>query len=130
MKFKIKKDLFLKKSTWVVLGIFAITLVNIPRFKTQATGTKDSLNFEPDTLKILEIVPGDAYSLLNGNDVAETELKGQKIQVTHMNMSKFISTVDDITGEYDVVALTNEKSNNMAADGKCKKYIFVFGINK
>lgn len=117
MKFKIKKDLFLKKSTWVVLGIFAITLVNIPRFKTQATGTKDSLNFEPDTLKILEIVPGDAYSLLNGNDVAETELKGQKIQVTHMNMSKFISTVDDITGEYDVVALTNEKSNNMAADG-------------
>ena len=117
MKFKIKKDLFLKKSTWIVLGLFAVTLVNIPRFKTQATGTKDSLNFAPDTLKILEIVPGDAYSLANGSDT-ETEVNGMKVQVTHMNMSKYISMVDDITGEYDVVALTNQKSGNMATDGK------------
>jgi len=116
MKFKIKKDLFLKKSTWVVLGIFAITLVNIPRFKTQATGTKDSLNFEPDVIKVLEIAPGNEYSLTtskinpNENEYLEAST-GEKVKVTHINMSKFISMIDDITGEYDVVAITNEKSN-------------------
>lgn len=113
-KFKIKRDIFLKKSTWLVLGAFAVALINIPRFNTQAGKSLDSANFSPDTIKVLEIGPGNQFKLTNtGNNPNEIEeltdqTTNKKVQVTHMSMTKFISSVDDISGKYDVVALTNQ----------------------
>ena len=109
----IKREIFLKKSTWLVLGMFAVALIQIPRFTTQAGKSLDSANFTPEVLEILEVAPANQFKLSNsGSNPARVEnlstAKNKKVNVTHITMTEFISSVDDISGKYDVVAITNE----------------------
>ena len=100
----IKREIFLKKSTWLVLGMFAVALIQIPRFTTQAGKSLDSANFTPEVLEILEVAPANQFKLSNsGSNPARVEnlstAKNKKVNVTHITMTEFISSVDDISGQ-------------------------------
>lgn len=116
-KMKFKKDIFLKKSTWLVLALFAITAFNIPRFIAKAGATGDAFS-DSDKIKILEISAGNKFKLTNTqtNPPREEYLEtaaGVKTKVTHISMPEYISMVDDIAGKYDAVVITRQSSSTM-----------------
>lgn len=118
MKFKIKlkRKIFLKKTTWLVLALFAITMVYIPRLKASADTPPGTI--DADVLKILEIAPGDQYALqCTDNVVYQTGTNNVKYQVTHMDMSQYNSMVDDVVGLYDAIVISNNVGGaNMSTD--------------
>lgn len=119
MKFKIKlnRKIFLKKTTWFVLALFAITMVYIPKLKASAgssTGTIDA-----DVIKILEIAPGNSYDLTTSSTTNPTTVESYsngnvKLQVTHMDMAQYNSMIDDVAGLYDAVVISNNLTANSA----------------
>lgn len=117
MKFKrkLKRKIFLKKTTWFVLALFAITMVYIPKLKASADTPPGTI--DADVLKILEIAPGDQYALQCTDNVPLTTGTGKKYQVTHMDMSQYNSMVDDVAGLYDAIVISNNVGGaNMSTD--------------
>ena len=85
------KNLFSKKISWVMIFIILISICSIPSIITWAN------NDATKVIKILEIQPGNKYDL-------QTD-KSKGVEVTHMDMPTFISKVDEISGQYDIVYL-------------------------
>ena len=94
MKLKLfRKETWLKKSTWIVLSLFIVSIIgviSIPKF-SKAEG-------RVNTIRVLEIEPGNNFNLPNSQNVGST-----KVEVTKMNMPQYISMIDEINGKYDVV---------------------------
>lgn len=67
--------------------------------------TEDELQ-DPNKIYVLEIAPGDKFNLSEGDD---TSSDGTIIHVDRMDMPSYISKVDEITGKYDVVVISNKK---------------------
>lgn len=111
MKLKLfRKETWLKKSTWIVTGIFSVTVLGIaiPKFTTKA-----DVN---ETIKVLEIQPGDKTELKSG------KVNGIDVEVTHMSMPEYISTVDEINGKYDAVYIGRDNNGLDAYFDSEKKY--------
>lgn len=116
MKFKIKlkRKIFLKKTTWLVLALFGITMVYIPKLKASADSTGEY------SYKILEIAPGNSYDITNSSNkslapTVENWSDGTtNLQITHMDMAQYNSMVDDIAGIYDAVVISNNLTANSA----------------
>ena len=89
MKLKLfRKETWLKKSTWIITGIFSVALLGI----AIPTISKAN-NTTPGKLDVLEIQPGNKYVLSNNDS----------IDVTQMDMPTFISKAEELSGKYDVI---------------------------
>ena len=89
MKLKLfRKETWLKKSTWIITGVFSVGLLGI----AIPTISKAN-NTTPGKLDVLEIQPGNKY-VLSSND---------SIDVTQMDMPTFISKAEELSGKYDVI---------------------------
>lgn len=116
MKFKMKlrKDIFLKKSTWLVLALFAITIFSIPRFTAKAGNiSATGIPGDGEIFRVLEIAPGNQFVLADTSVNPVATSNGLKVKVTQMSMAEYISMVDDIEGEYDAVVISNKVSADM-----------------
>lgn len=110
-----KKNIFLKKSTWIVIAAFIVTLIAIPSFETKAEGRQVSYQ---TVFKILDIDPGaNAFTLDNDGNastnerVVTTTAKGRNVQITRISMAEYISMVDQIQGQYDAVVIGRKNTN-------------------
>lgn len=90
MKFGRTKDVFSRKLAWVIAIIFIISLGSIPAIRAFADKERST-----KIIKVLEIQPGNKFNLKTD------EANG--VYVTQMDMPTFISKVDEINGQYDVV---------------------------
>lgn len=119
-----KNKLFINKFSYIILIMFIFTLISIPRIETRAesntstnNGIKEEMNDLVNKVRILEIAPGNAFRLTNGSKinppaVEEMQIQGIGVIVTHLSMPEYISMVDEISGKYDIVVITNDNSNN------------------
>lgn len=89
------RNLLFRKSIWIILIVFISSLITIPSFISKADTAK---------LKALEVNPGDKFELSSNADM----------DVTHMTMAKFISMVDELNGQYDVIII-NRKNDGLNA---------------
>jgi hypothetical protein len=110
-----KKNIFLKKSTWLVIVAFIVTLIAIPSFETKAEGRQVSYQ---NVFKILNIDPGaNAFTLDNDGNastnerVVTTTAAGRNVQITRISMAEYISMVDQIQGQYDAVVIGRNNTN-------------------
>lgn len=111
MKLKLfRKETWLKKSTWIITGVFSVTLLGI----AIPTISKAN-NTTPGKLDVLEIQPGNKY-VLSDND---------SIDVTQMDMPTFISKAEELSGKYDVIYIgrnNNGLSSKWSTDTQYRDY--------
>lgn len=111
MKLKLfRKETWLKKSTWIITGVFSVALLGI----AIPTISKAN-NTTPGKLDVLEIQPGNKY-VLSSND---------SIDVTQMDMPTFISKVEELSGKYDVIYIgrnNNQLSAKWSTDTQYRDY--------
>ena len=126
-KINLKKDI-LKKISFLIAGVLILSLFLIPKFSIKAD---DNISTDVVSIKILEIEPGDLFYLtfsggtsINPNvhsdydyskktpqipilEESMVEVNGSKINVfiNHITMPEFISKIDEIDGEYDVIVI-------------------------
>jgi hypothetical protein len=107
-----KKNI-IKKTALVFAIIFIISgIVLGTRFITRASVNRT-------TISILEIEPGDSFTLTKNNAKSGTEsipITNSTIttaSVTHITMPEYISKVDQVNGKYDVVVIGNNTSSSV-----------------
>lgn len=122
-KIKNMKNIFMKL-VWMFIVLFCCTLIAIPKMNA---GAVTQLVDENKTIKILEVEPGDIFKLtqtggksidpgtydddkivIPQNEKINGKVNGSNVQITHITMPEFISMVDEINGEYDVVVIGRE----------------------
>lgn len=106
IKLKNKKHI-MKISAFAVLLVFVSALLfNMNVVDTKAQDMKEiSIN---NKVKVLEVGPGN-YSRLSNSGIGTTT--DGDYEITYMSMPEFISKVDDISGLYDVIAITNNNTS-------------------
>lgn len=113
-----------KIALFIIFVIFC-TLLYMPNKNIKAD---DNIITYDDKIKILEIEPGNQY-LLGGastddKPITTNSTDGHSVSITRMPMTKFISMVDEISGQYDVVVIGRENGytwqdgQNVWQDGK------------
>lgn len=116
IKFHNKKVVFKIIATISLITIFFGFLFNIDKFSSNASAY--TVEYE-DVIKILEVGPGNVFRLgENKLGTSTGEYNNKKYEITHMSMPQFISMVDDLSGSYDIIAITNEtvKKDNTAVN--------------
>lgn len=105
MNFKVKRNKIIKRLIFVAVIICISTLAGYSQKKASAEEGKVT-NYD-DAISILEIEPGNVFNLQEGtiDNVSGVDLNGKKVKVTHINMPEFISKVDEINGQYDIVVI-------------------------
>lgn len=116
---KNKRAMFFRKSTWLLIVIFIATLITIPSFNT--TVVKADIRTieteDPNVIKVLNIDPGAANTTLTcgPQTVSIKDANGDSItkqaNVTCMDMSEFISKVDEVRGQFDIVVVGRNKTD-------------------
>lgn len=81
-------------------------LVPVSMGNTIATPTTPSL-------KVLEVQPGTRYQLSS----SYTNIANYNVQVTQMPMSQFVSTVEGLNGQYDIIVIGNNSYNESLTGG-------------
>ena len=120
-----KKNILMKRSTWLIIVIFVSTLITIPCFTTK---TEARVVEYTDSFKILEIEPGANKFVLGQSSTSriyEDTVNGRKVIVTRISMAEFISMVDSIKGQYDAVVVgraNNGLSMNFAVNTPYRDY--------
>ncbi|MCI5727665.1 MAG: DUF5057 domain-containing protein, partial [Clostridium sp.] len=99
------KNIFIRKSTWILVAIFIVGIITIPSFISKAGSGSRSVDYANE-IRVLEIEPGNKFLFTAGKQ----KVNGQNVNVTQMSMPEFISTVDQLTGKYDAVVIAREKS--------------------
>lgn len=99
------KNIFIRKSTWILVAIFIVGIITIPSFISKAGSGSRSVDYA-DEIRVLEIEPGNKFLFTAGKQT----VNGQDVDVTQMSMPEFISTVDQLTGKYDAVVIARENS--------------------
>ncbi|MBU5488059.1 DUF5057 domain-containing protein [Clostridium sp. MSJ-8] len=104
------------KVTWIVIIAVIATLITIPNIRTKADVIKN-------TVKLLEVEPGDKFQLQSGT------YENIKVEVSHIDMPTFVSMVDELSGQYDIICIGNCKNgkdgatlNTMWGDTKDFRY--------
>lgn len=104
----------------LVISALLISLITIPKFNSKADVSTSSNNKR--ILKILEIEPSGEDNLFR---LYDSTIGSLKVEVTKMDMSKFISMVDEIEGKYDIVYIGNncsELSGHWTVRSRYRKY--------
>ena len=120
-----KKNIFMRRSTWLIIVIFISTLITMPFFTTK---TEARVVPYPDIFKILEIEPGANKFVLGRGSTSRTYVEtvnGINVQVTRISMAEFISMVDEIKGQYNAVVVGRAKdglSMNFAVNTPYRDY--------
>ena len=99
------KNIFIRKSTWILVAIFIVGIISIPSFISKAGSESRSQKYA-DEIRVLEIEPGNKFLF----EQKKYEVNDQNVNVTQMSMPEFISTVDQLTGKYDAVVIARENS--------------------
>ena len=92
-----------------VILVFVLGLVLNSNFR-QAKADMVDVSVD-NTIKILEVGPGNLSRLANGIGTNTGSANGKNYTVTYMSMPEYISGIDDIAGKYDIVAITNKDDN-------------------
>lgn len=97
---------FYKKIAWIIIFVIFCTLLYMPKNSIKADASVITYD---NKIKILEIEPGNQY-LLGGTStddkpITKNSTDGHSVSITRMPMTKFISMVDEINGQYDVVVI-------------------------
>ena len=92
---------------FLVVATIFISIVTIPKFTSKAGENSSATNER--ILNILEIEPSEENGLYRLN--SDTTIGSTKVNVTRMDMSRFISMIDEINGKYDVVYIGNNCGN-------------------
>lgn len=108
------------KTTNKKLIIFMIMIfcmfISFYSYRVNANQSNNIIQYDPDLIKILEIQPGNKFYLgdarydstigeLSQQNVIATNGESKRVAITHMPMTQFISMVDELNGQYDVVVL-------------------------
>lgn len=108
------------KTTNKKLIIFMIMIfcmfISFYSYRVNANQSNNIIQYNPDVIKILEIQPGNKFYLGNATydstigelpeqNVTATNGESKRVAITHMPMTQFISMVDELNGQYDVVVL-------------------------
>ena len=99
------KNIFIRKSTWILVAIFIVGIITIPSFISKAGSESRSVDYANE-IRVLEIEPGNKFLFTAGKQTVD----GKDVNVTQMSMPEFISTVDQLTGKYDAVVIARENS--------------------
>lgn len=83
------------KITWIVIIAVIATLITIPNIRTKADVVKN-------TVKLLEVEPGDKFQLESG------KYSDIDVTVSHIDMPTFVSMVDELSGQYDIICIGNK----------------------
>ena len=86
------------KITWIVIIAVIATLITIPNIRTKADVVKN-------TVKLLEVEPGDKFQLESG------KYSDIDVTVSHIDMPTFVSMVDELSGQYDIICIGNKTVN-------------------
>lgn len=99
------------KITWIVLIAVIATLITIPNIRTKADVVKN-------TVKLLEVEPGDKFQLESG------KYSDIDVTVSHIDMPTFVSMVDELSGQYDIICIGNKTDglNDMWGDTDAFSY--------
>lgn len=99
------------KVTWIVIIAVIATLITIPNIRTKADVIKN-------TAKLLEVEPGDKFQLQSGT------YGNIKVEVSHIDMPTFVSMVDELSGQYDIICIGNKTDglNNKWGDTDAFSY--------
>ena len=116
---KNKRTMFFRKSTWLLIVIFIATLITIPSFNiTEVKADIRTIETEdPNVIKVLNIDPGAANTTLTSGTqtVSIKDSNGNSItkqaNVTCMDMAEFISKVDEVKGQFDIVVVGRNKTD-------------------
>ena len=132
----------LKKISFLIAGVFILSLFLIPKFSIKAA---DNISIDVIPIKILEIEPGDLFKLTNvdnaysiepnklfsnnNNTIPKSEsfekvLNNKKLNITvdHVTMPEFISKINDIEGEYDVIVIGRYNAESNLVKDNWMKY--------
>lgn len=101
-----------------VIIMMIVGIIYIPKITSKAYTNSNSSNDR--VLKILDVEPSekDDLKLKKDND-------SQEVEITSMDMSRFISMVDEISGKYDIVYIGNNNTalkDNWNRNIKYRKY--------
>lgn len=99
------KNIFIRKSTWILVAIFIVGIITIPSFISKAGSESRSVDYANE-IRVLEIEPGNKFLFKAGKQ----KVNDKDVNVTQMTMPEFISTVDQLTGKYDAVVIARENS--------------------
>lgn len=125
MEKKYSKKSILKKISFFTLAIFFSALIySVHKINVDAL---TSIADEYKVIKILEIEPGDIFKLtktegksidpgayddnkivIPRNEKINGKVSGSNVEITHITMPEFISMVDEINGQYDIVIIGRE----------------------
>lgn len=116
MKLNKTKKIIGKKIALLICLAMICTLPNIGTLMSKKVNansstrplTEDELQ-DPNKIYVLEIAPGNKFNLSEGDD---TSYDGTIIHVDRMDMPSYISKIDEVTGKYDVVVISN-KTNDL-----------------
>lgn len=99
------------KVTWIVIIAVIATLITIPNIRTKADVIKN-------TVKLLEVEPGDKFQLKSGT------YENIDVKVSHIDMPTFVSMVDELSGQYDIICIGNKNDGlkNQWGDTKDFRY--------
>lgn len=126
MKVNKLKNIRLIQTIFFIFICFIIYLLIFRINNISYANPLDLVNKEPE-IKILEIEPGDRFKLTAGgqsiepNENAENKKivereenirssDGTLVNVTHINMTEFISMIDELNGKYDVIVIGRENT--------------------
>lgn len=125
-----------KKILCIILIIFSCSIMWRTDNKVKA---EDVPIVCGDEIRILEIEPGNLFRLSNKSEITRDEVinKGtiiqssdkkssftldRQVKITHITMAEFISMVDEISGQYDIVTVGRENNGLESHYNKDKPY--------
>lgn len=101
------KQYFSKKISWVVILTIILTSILIPSIISKAINSENQA--EKKIIQILEVEPGNNFRF-NYDTVFYPEGKDYGVKITKVNMPNFISQVNELNGQYDIVCIGNDDS--------------------
>lgn len=105
---------------FLVVATILISIVTIPKFTSKAGESSSATNER--ILKVLEIEPSENENLFR---LSSGTYEFMKVEVTRMDMSRFISMVDEIDGKYDIVYIGDNcegLSDHWTMSSRYRKY--------
>ena len=101
------KQYFSKKVSWVVILTVIVTSILIPSIISKAIDSENQDNKR--IIEILEVEPGDQFRF-DYDNIFYPEGKDYGVRITRVNMPNFISQVNELNGQYDIICIGNDDS--------------------
>lgn len=99
---------FLSLMGLFVMITITLGIIYIPRITSKADTSNETEDISDRVIKILEVEPSNDFRL-------DTKVlqDPSKVEITKIDMPRFISMIDEIDGKYDIVYIGNKYSNSL-----------------